>query len=127
MRVMAFVNECSNTKSLFRFQQYTSIITNQIVKMDLLKPIGASVIALGCLTLILTYIAVGIACCAGHLVVEEGELNDGEGKGTELQKSDRKSLVENAISDLERKSQNAISDLERKIFKKKDIARENKI
>jgi len=100
---MTFVNECSNTKSTFRFQEYTSIITNQIVKMDLLKPIGASVIAFGCLTLILTYIAIGCACKTGHLVVE-GEQNDGDGKGTELQKSDRKNLVET-----------------------KDTARENKI
>ena len=70
MDVLNFVNGCSDTKATFGLQTYTSIITEQIIKANLLNPIGAAVIGLGCGTLLFTYIAVGCACKAGPVKVD---------------------------------------------------------
>jgi len=55
------------------------------VKADLLYPIGASVIGLGCGTLLFTFIGIGLACKAGPPKVEhEEEVVRENEKGTEL-------------------------------------------
>lgn len=90
MDVLNYVNGCSDTKATFGLQEYTSIITNQIIKHDILYPMGAAIISFGCGTLLFTFIGVGIACRDG--APKNVDHHDEHDKGTELAHSDRKHL-----------------------------------